>query len=177
MSRHGADHRATLSAANNLSVSLANCGFAARRRTLLRDAYQRAERAIPDCGTTETLRFSLASSLWNDGDAPRENLVEAAELLETSAERARQTYGAEHNSTRFALNFRQNVLDAIEAYDTRPVKRLRTLRLRDVDRRAEVENSGPNVTNETRHSRASLRDSQAFLHCLRGTPLAHPDVP
>ena len=177
MSRHGADHQATLSAANNLSVSLANCGFAARRRTLLRDAYQRAERAIPDCGTTETLRFSLASSLWNNGDAPRENLVEAAELLETSAERARQTYGAEHNNTRFALNFRQNVLDAIEAYDTRPVKRLRTLRLRDVDRRAEVENSGPNVTNETRHSRASLRDSKAFLHCLRGTPLAHPDVP
>ena len=133
--------------------------------------------AIPDCGTTETLRFSLASSLWNDGDAPRENLVEAAELLETSAERARQTYGAEHNSTRFALNFRQNVLDAIEAFDTRPVKRLRTLRLRDVDRRAEVENSGPNVTNEKRISRASLRDSQAFFQCLRGTPFAHPGVP
>jgi hypothetical protein len=179
MSRHGADHRATLSAASSLSVILANCGFAARRRTLLRDAYQRAERAHgPDCGTTESLRFCLASSLWNCGDAPRENLVEAAELLETSAEFARQTYGAENEDTRFALDFRQRVLDAIEAFDTRPVKRLRTLRLRDVDRRAEVENSDPRRgVEQTRLSRASLRDSLAFFHCLRGTPLAHPDVP
>ena len=104
-------------------------------------------------------------------------MVEAAELLETSAERARQVYGAEHEDTTFALDFRQRVLDAIEAFDTRPVKRLRTLRVRDVDRRAEVENSGPNVVNATRHSRAGLRDSQAFFHCLRGTPFAHPDVP
>lgn len=143
-----------------------------------RAVYQRAERAHPDCGTTESLRFCLASSLWNCGDAPRENLVEAAELLETSAEFARQTYGAEHEDTRFALDFRQRVLDAIEAFDTRPVKRLRTLRLRDVDCRAEVENSDPRRgVDQSRLSRASLRDSQAFFHCLRGTPFAHPDAP
>ena len=80
--------------------------------------------------------------------------------------------------TIFALDFRQRVLDAIEAFDTRPVKRLRTLRLRDVDCRAEVENSDPRRgVDQSRLSRASLRDSQAFFHCLRGTPFAHPDVP
>ena len=57
------------------------------------------------------------------------------------------------------------------------IKLLPMDRLRDVDRRAEVENSGPNVTNETRISRAGLRDSQAFFQCLRGTPFAHPGVP
>ena len=105
-------------------------------------------------------------------------MVEAAELLETSAERARQIYGAEHEDTIFALDFRQKVLDEIEAFDTRPVKRLRTLRVRDVDRRAEAENSDPGRgVDQSRLSRASLRDSQAFFHCLRGTPFAHPDVP
>ena len=57
------------------------------------------------------------------------------------------------------------------------VSNVRTVACVRCYRRAEVENSGPSVTNETRISRAGLRDSQAFFQCLRGTPFARPDVP
>ena len=72
MSRHGPNDQRTLHAANNLAVNLSSCGFEARRRTLLRDAYERATHALGlEDGTTHLLRTGLASSLYRVGDAPR----------------------------------------------------------------------------------------------------------
>ena len=166
MSRHGPNDQRTLHAANNLAVNLSSCGFEARRRTLLRDAYERATHALGlEDGTTHLLRTGLASSLYRVGDAPREDMVEAAALLEIAVRVARETYGAEHRRTAFALRFRDNVSTSIDAFDSgstsqRPMKR-RRLRLRDVDRRAELANAAP-VLNEKRISRAGQRDTHAW---------------
>ena len=166
MSQYGPDHRSTLSAVNNLSVGLAGCGFEARRRTLLRDAYERATHLLgAEDDTTHNLRNGLASSLYRAGDAPREDMVEAAALLEISARVARQTYGSGHEITKLAVRFRDNVSSAIDAFDRdsasqRPMKR-RGLRLRDVDRRAELAKAAP-ILNERRISRAGQRDTHAW---------------
>ena len=169
MRRHGPNDQRTLHAANNLAVGLASCGFEARRRALLRDAYERATHALGlEDGTTHLLRTGLASSLYRVGDAPREDMVEAAALLEISVRVARETYGAEHRKTAFALRFRDQVSMSIDAFDSgstsqRPTKR-RRLRLRDVDRRAEVASAEPKIPNEARVSRAWMRDSHAWAH-------------
>ena len=168
--RHGPNDQRTLHAANNLAVGLASCGFEARRRALLRDAYERATHALGlEDGTTHLLRTGLASSLYRVGDAPREDMVEAAALLEISVRVARETYGAEHRKTAFALRFRDQVSMSIDAFDSgstsqRPMKR-RRLRLRDVDRRAEVANAAPDFVNEARTSRARRRNTVAWAHC------------
>ena len=95
-----------LHAANNLAVGLAGCGFEARRRTLLRDAYDRATHVLGvEHDTTHLLRTGLASSLHRVGEAPREDMVEAAALLEISVRVARETYGAEHGRTAFLVQF------------------------------------------------------------------------
>ena len=171
MSRHGPNHQKTLHAANNLAVSLANCGFDARRRTLLRDAYDRATHALGvEHDTTHFLRTGLASSLHRVGEAPREDMVEAAALLEISVRVARETKGAEHPRTAFVVQLRDKISSAIDAFDSgnsqRPTKR-RRLRLRDVDRRAEVVNAAPDFLNEERTSRARRRNTVAWAHCYR----------
>ena len=166
MSQYGPDHRSTLNAVNNLTVGLAGCGFEVRRRTLLRDAYERATHLLgAEDDTTYNLRNGLASSLYRAGDAPREGMVEAAELLVISVRVARQIYGSGHEITKLAVRFRDNVSSAIAAFDRdsasqRPMKR-RRLRLRDVDRRAELANAPP-VLNEKRISRAGQRDTHAW---------------
>ena len=170
MSRHGPNHQKTLHAANNLAVGLAGCGFEARRRTLLRDAYDRATHVLGvEHDTTHLLRTGLASSLHRVGEAPREDMVEAAALLEISVRVARETYGAEHGRTAFLVQFRDKVSSAIDAFDSgstsqRPMKR-RRLRLRDVDRRAEV--AEPEFQNEERTSRARRRNTKAWAQYYR----------
>ena len=172
MSRHGPNDQRTLHAANNLAVNLSNCGFEARRRALLRDAYERATHALGlEHDTTSFLRTGLASSLYRVGEAPREDMVEAAALLEIAVRVARETYGAEHRRTAFALRFRDNVSTSIDAFDSgstsqRPTKR-RRLRLRDVDRRAEAANAAPDFLNEEGTSRAGRRDTHAWAHFYR----------
>ena len=167
--KQGPNHTRTLLAANNLAVVLAKCGFQARRRSLLRDAHERAVRTLGvEAETTHHLRNGLAATLWRVGDATREDMVEAAALLDISVQVARQTYGAEHEYIRFALGFRDDVVKTLEAFDRgssqRPVKRQRTLRVRDVDRRAEIVNAGPTIPNEERMSRAKYRNQSTFVH-------------
>ena len=169
MRRRGPNHQRTLHAANNLAVCLANCGFDARRRAVLRDAYDRATNVLGvEDHTTYLLRTGLASSLYRVGEAPREDMVEAAALLEISVRVAPETYGAAHENTAFVLRFHRRVSNSIDAFDSgstsqRPTKR-RRLRLRDVDRRAEVASAEPKIPNEARVSRAGMRDSHAWAH-------------
>jgi len=165
MRRHGPNYSKTLHAANNLAVGLANCGFAARRRSLLRDVHERAARYLGvEADTTYHLRNGLASSLFRVGDGTRDDMVEAVALLDVSVQVARQTYGAEHEYISFALRFRNEVANALDAFDSassqRPVKRQLTLRVRDVDRRAEVVNVAPSFPNARRTSRAERRGTQ-----------------
>ena len=145
LAKYGPTHVSTLRAATNLSVDLENCGFELKRRTLLRDAYGKARRALGETHmATDHLRFNLAASLFRDSDrkgtdVPREDIVEAAALARPCVEYRSQANGPDHPSTKSARHLEERVLEALERSE-RPAKRARrTLRLRDVDTRGDQE--------------------------------------
>ena len=135
LAQYGPTHVATIKAVVNLSCDLENCGFELKRRTLLRDAYGKARRALGETHmATDHIRFNLADSLFRRGaDAPREDILEAAALMRLCVEQRSQANGPDHPSTRNVRHFEERVLDALES--ERPAKRARTLRLRDDDTR------------------------------------------
>lgn len=169
----GPAHISTLETANRLSYRLRACGLFASCRELLQNAYPLADRELErDSAVTSGLRYSLAFSLFRDGEAPREDLAEAAALMRLSSERSQRLYGPNDSYTVEVDDFLAKIeraLEAPEADDAAPAaKRARHLRIRDVHGHND-DRVLPNFT-----SRAKIRESEALISelaaVLRGDP-------
>ena len=84
----------------NLCVSLLNTSKYTEVPPLLRQYLPTARRVMGrDHTLTFTMTESLAQSLFRNGDAPRADMLEAAEMLTEHSRRLRQVLGSAHPVT------------------------------------------------------------------------------
>ena len=116
---HGAEHEATILAANNVAVSLAISMRFKEARVLLRKMIPVARRVLGDSNAiTLKMRWTYAGALYEDDDATLDDLREAVTMLEDSAPTARRVLGKSHPTTVQVEAVLQNARNAVDAFLT-----------------------------------------------------------
>ena len=102
----------------NLSWSLKETGRYTEAKSFLRKQLPKARRALGvDHDTVIRFRYLYADTLRLDGDASREDLVEAVTLLEELSRTTRRIYGTSHplaNDIRNTLGWARETLAAFD---------------------------------------------------------------
>ena len=97
---HGAEHEATILAANNVAVSLAISMRFKEARVLLRKMIPVARRVLGDSNAiTLKMRWTYAGALYEDDDATLDDLREAVMRIEETEWVTRRVLGGAHPLT------------------------------------------------------------------------------
>ena len=98
---HGEEHGKTLLAANNYANSLIRLERFKEARKLMRKMTPVAQRVLGEPSeTTLWMKWNYAGALYQDPDAPLDDLREAVTMLEDAERIARRVFGAAYPLTR-----------------------------------------------------------------------------